>query len=337
MRKKESLEEKVFKTIKRNKLIEKDEKIIVGVSGGPDSLSLLKILYDIKNNISKYGLTYKIIVAHINHQIRKEANEEEKFVKEICKKYNIEFYSKRIDIKKVANNNKIGTEEAGRKIRYEFFEQIGIKTNAQKIAIAHNKNDNVETIIMNALRGASISGLKGIQPSNGKIIRPLIECSRDEIEEFCREFNLNPKIDKTNFENIYTRNKIRNIVIPYIKKEFNSNIIETLNRLSYTVRKEDSFIEKIVIEEFNKLKIEEEEKKITLDLKKFNELHEVIKARLLLYTITKVLGTSQGIYQIHIEDMIKLCSKNIGNKYLTPNKNIKIFIKKQKIHITAQN
>ena len=160
----------------------------------------------------------------------------------------------------MANNNKIGTEEAGRKIRYEFFEQIGIKTNAQKIAIAHNKNDNVETIIMNALRGASISGLKGIQPSNGKIIRPLIECSRDEIEEFCREFNLNPKIDKTNFENIYTRNKIRNIVIPYIKKEFNSNIIETLNRLSYTVRKEDSFIEKIVIEEFNKLKIKEEEK-----------------------------------------------------------------------------
>ena len=189
--------------------------------------------------------------------IRKEAKEDEMYVKEFCEKKQIEFYSKSIDIKKIANNNKIGLEEAGRNARYEFFDEVAKKVQANKIAIAHNKNDNVETIIMHLLRGSGMLGLKGIEPIRGKIIRPLIDCERIEIEKYCDEEMLNPKIDKTNSENIYTRNKIRNIVIPYIQREFNSNILETITRLSSLIKEEDEYINKQTVNVYNSILVKE--------------------------------------------------------------------------------
>ena len=121
---------------------------------------------------------------------------------------------------------KIGTEEAGRKLRYSFFEEVAQKTNANKIVTAHNANDNSETVLMNLIRGTGTSGLKGIEAKrDNKYIRPLIECTRKEIEEYCEQNKLEPKQDKSNSENIYTRNKIRNILIPLIENEFNPNII----------------------------------------------------------------------------------------------------------------
>ena len=229
----------------------------------------------------------------------------------------------------------MGLEEAGRKLRYEFFDEILEKENANKIAIAHNKNDKAETIIMNILRGSGISGLKGIEPiRDNKYIRPIIECERAEIEKYAEENNLNPRIDKTNFENDCTRNKIRNIVLPYVKKEFNSNIIETMSRLSEVATETDEFIQKQVVQTYNEIKIEETSKEIVLDLKKFNTKDILIRKRLLIYTISKVLGNAQNVEKINIEDIIKMCEKNIGNKYLKPNRNIKVLVNKGKIHFT---
>lgn len=144
---------------------------------------------------------------------------------------------------------------------------------------------------MNILRGTGVSGLKGIEPiKNNKYIRPLINCKREEIENYCEKNNLNPRIDKTNFENVYTRNKVRNIVIPYIKKEFNSNIVETITRLSELVKEDDDFIQNIVKEKYNDLCLGEEEKEIILNLKKFNLEEKVIKSKILLYTITRLMA-----------------------------------------------
>ena len=328
------MEEKVLRTIKKFNLIEDRDKIVLAVSGGPDSISMLNIL----NNFKKEKiLNFDFCVAHVNHMIRKEAKEDEMFVKAYCEKNDISFYSKSIDVKKLANNNKIGTEEAGRNARYEFFDEILRKTNSDRIAIAHNKNDKAETIIMNILRGSGISGLKGIEAKRGKYIRPLIECERFEIEKYCEEKNLKPRIDKTNFENIYTRNKIRNVVIPYIEKEFNPNIIETLNRLSEVVSDEENYIEKLVLNKFKEILISERENEIVLDLKEFNNEEKVIKSRIVLYTITRLFGTTKEIAKVHIDDIIKLCSNNIGNKYLTPNKNIKVLVKDHNIYFIKEN
>ncbi len=324
------MENKVLETIKKYKLIEEGDKIVVAVSGGPDSISMLDILLKLKK---RKKINCELIVAHINHMIREEATEDEQFVENFCKKNNIKCYIKRIDVPKYANNNKIGHEEAGRVVRYQFFDEIMKKESANKIAIAHNKNDKVETMIMNMLRGSGISGLRGIEITrDNKYIRPIIEIEREEIESYCEENNLKPRIDKTNFLNDCTRNKIRNIAIPYIKKEFNPNFIETMNRLSDVIVEEDNFMKKITEENYNKIKISEKSNEIILDLKLFNKEEEIIRKRLILYTIAKSLGNTQNVEKINIEDIIKLCSNNIGNKYLMPNKNIKVKIQKGKIY-----
>lgn len=331
------MKQKVFETIKKYNLIKQTDKLILAVSGGPDSIAMLDILYNLKleNELMK---NIDFIVCHVNHMIREEAEEDEKFVKNFCAKINIPFFSKKINIPEISKIEKKGLEEIARIERYKFFDEIMQKTGANKIAIAHNKNDKIETIIMNFLRGSGSSGLIGIEPiKNQKYIRPLIECERTEIEEYCIKRNLQPKIDKTNFDNHYTRNKIRNVVIPYIKEEFNPNIINTIDRLSDLIKEEEEYIENQVINVYNQILINEKnEKQIILDLKKFNLQEKVIKSRILLYTITRLLGTSKGIEKIHIEDIIKLCKNNIGNKYLTPNKNLKILVKNGQIYFINQ-
>lgn len=325
------MKDKVIETIKKYELIQAKDKIVLGVSGGPDSITMLDILRQIREEFD-----FEIVVTHINHMIRKEAIQDEEYVKKYCEKNNIKCFVKRIDVIDIANNKKIGTEEAGRLVRYEFFDEVLKQTGSNKIAIAHNKNDKIETIIMHVLRGSGLSGLKGIEPIRGNIIRPLIECEREEIEKYCDENRLEPRIDKTNFENDYTRNKIRNIVIPYIEKELNPNIIETIDRLSEVIKKEDRYLEKVALDVYDKILIKQEPGQIMLELKGFNEQDEVIKSRIILYTVKKLFGSSQGIEKIHINDIIKLCNNNIGNKYLTPNKKIKILVKDKKIFFMAQ-
>ena len=327
------MKEEVLKTIKKYNLIESGDKLVLGVSGGPDSISMLNVLREIDED-ETIDLKFQIVVSHINHNIRKEAKEDEEFVKKYCDENNIKFFSKSIDVEKIANNSKIGIEEAGRKVRYEFFDEVLKETNSNKIAIAHNKNDKVETMIMNVLRGSGLLGLKGIEPKRGKYIRPLIEIEREKIEEYCEEKNLNPRIDKTNFDNTYSRNKVRNVVIPYIKQEFNPNIIKTLDRLSELVKEEDTYVEKQVEKAYKEIFIEENNEEIILNLKKFNNYEKVIKSRIVLYTITRLFGSSKGIEKIHIDDILKLCKNNIGNKFLTPNKNLKVLVKNHKIYFS---
>ena len=327
------MKQKIIETIKKYNLINSGDKIVLGVSGGPDSIAMLDILNQLKDEMN-----FEIYVVHVNHNIRgKDADEDEEYVKKYCEKYNIKCFSKKIDVPTIAKTKKIGTEEAGRKVRYEYFEEILKETKSNKIAIAHNKNDKVETIIMHLLRGSGISGLRGIEPiREEKFIKPLIECDRQEIENYCKENNLQPRIDKTNFENEYTRNKIRNIVIPYIKKEFNPNIINTMDRLSLVIEEEDKYLEKVTTDIFDKLKIKEEKGLLVLNLKGFNNQETVIKKRLILYSINKTIGNAQNIEKVNIDDIIKLCEKNIGNKYLMPNKNIKILVNKNQIFFEAK-
>ena len=320
---------RILKFIRENNLIETNDKVILGVSGGPDSMCMLDNLRIIKE---EKLINFEIIVAHINHLIREEATEDEQYVENYCNKYNIKCFLKRADVKKIADTNKMGLEEAGRMVRYDFFEEILKKEKANKIGIAHNKNDKAETIIMNLLRGSGLTGLKGIEPKReNKYIRPILNLERDEIENYCKENDLEPRIDKTNFINDCTRNKIRNIVIPYIKQEFNPNILENLNRLSIIISEEDLFIQHFIENIFNEILIEDNENTIILNLKEFNRQEKVVKKRIIIYSINKILGTTQNIEMINIEDLIKLCSNNIGNKYLKPNKNIKVLINKGKI------
>lgn len=319
--------EKVKETIKNRNLIQKEDKIVVGVSGGPDSMCLLHILLNLKKE-----LDFNIYVAHINHGIREEAIVDAEYVRNFCKNNDIEFYLKEENVTKISKMEKLSVEEAGRKVRYDFFEEVLVNVKGTKIATAHTASDNAETVLMNLIRGTGTSGLKGITAiRDDKYIRPLIECERKEIEEYCKTYNLNPRHDKTNDENTYTRNKIRNILIPFIEKEFNPSFVSSLNRLSEIVSTENEYLDGITDKIYEEILMKKEEDKIILDLKKFNMQNIAIKNRLILYTVTKLFGSSKGIEKVHIKDIIELCERNIGNKFLIPNKKIKILVKNKKI------
>ncbi|MDR0978757.1 MAG: tRNA lysidine(34) synthetase TilS [Lachnospiraceae bacterium] len=323
--------EQIEKTIKQNSLIDKKDKIVIGVSGGPDSMCLLHFL-----NAKKDEYQIEIFVAHINHKIREEADSDEEYVKNYCEKYKIPVFVIRIDIKKYAKEKKCGEEEAGRIARYEFFDEVLNKTGSNKIATAHNNNDKVETVIMNIIRGSGIRGLIGIEAiRDKKYIRPLIDCKREDIENYCNSNKLNPRIDKTNTENIYARNKIRNVVIPYIKQEFNPSIISAVTKLSNIAKEEDEYINKITEIEYTKIQEKTDKNTIVLDLKMFNKEEQIIKSRIILLSFEKLGVSKNEIEKTNIEDIIKMCEKNIGNKYLIPKKGTKVAVKSGQIIITG--
>ena len=316
---------KVKNTIEKYNLINSSDKIVVGVSGGPDSISLLDILYK---------LDYNIVVCHVNHGLRENANVDEEFVKNFCNEKNIPCYVKHIDLKDKDELNGLSTEEAGRKARYEFFFEISSSENATKIATAHTLNDSVETVLLNEFRGSGVSGLKGIPPFSGNIVRPLIECTRKEVEEYCLVNSLNPRHDESNDETLYTRNKVRLELIPYIESNINSNAINTIYRLSQIVSEEESFVNMEVQKAYDEILTSfEPNNEVVLNLKKFNYLHLFIRKKIILKSIYNVLGNAKDIEKVHIDDIVKMCENNVGGKYLTPNKNIKVSIQNHKIFV----
>lgn len=304
-----NMREKVINTIEKYNMIERGDRIIVGFSGGPDSVSLLHVLNSIKE---LYDI--KLYAVHINHMIRgDEALRDEEYAKSFAKSLGIPFYIKREGVLEFADKNKMSSEEAGRFIRYSFFDETAKRVGANKIALAHNMNDQAETMIMRFIRGAGIGGLSGIKPvRDGRYIRPIIECSRDEIEEYCRENNLNPVIDSTNKESIYIRNRIRLEVIPYIKKYFNPNIVESLYKTSEVLRDEDEYINYAAAHEYERIRAE---KGIYID--KFNLLHIAIKRRIIRELIKTVKGNLNGIESKHVEECIELIKKGVTGKSIS--------------------
>ena len=314
--------EKVKETIKKYNLIDKDEKILVGVSGGPDSIALVTILHK---------LGYNLCVAHINHGLRENAILDEEYVLEYCKKINIPCFIKKANLNE--NSENMSIEEAGRKIRYDFFNEILMQENCTKIATAHNSNDNAETIIMNMIRGSGLSGLKGIEPKRNNIIRPLIKISRKEIIKYCEENQITPRHDESNDETIFTRNKVRLELIPYIEKNINSNVINNINRMSEIISDEEKFISNQTEKAYKEIILKETNEKLVCNLKIFNKLDIVLKRRIILKLIIKILGNAKDIEKVHVDDIVKLCENNVGGKYLTPNKNIKLLIIKGKLEV----
>ena len=307
--------ESVLKTIRANNMFNKGDKVIVAVSGGPDSICLLHILYALKDE-----LQITLYVAHVNHCLRgEESDEDELYVEEFCRNLNIEFRSKKVDINKVVKTKKVSSETAGREARYEFFYDLKKEFKAQKVAIAHNANDQAETILMRIMRGTGMEGLMGIRSVRDKIfVRPLIECTREEIEKYCSNNNLNPRIDKTNLEPIYARNKIRVQLIPYIEKNFNENIIEGLNRLSNIIKVDNDYLEDITKEKYKKY-CDINKEKVIISKEAFLE-HEAIITRIIRLALYDVSSNLYNFERIHIYDILSIQRHSTGKMIMLPNR-----------------
>lgn len=302
--------EKVNQTIINYQMIEANDSILVGVSGGVDSVVLLDILVKLR---PVYNLT--IFVAHLNHGLRgKVADEDEAFVVNLAEKYNVKVYTKKEDMLAYADANKISSEEAGRVLRYAFFDEIMQRENIQKIAIAHNKNDQAETILMRIMRGTGLDGIVGIKPVNGRIIRPLLFCSRAEIEAFESTEKLNHREDDTNKENIYTRNTIRNQLIPQLENLYNPNLVEGLSRMGQLLADDLEIIENQLEEILQKIAFQRQEKMVSFNRRVFLDLSLGLKRRVLRHAIQSIQGDLVNIEEKHIHNMIQLISQGKTGK-----------------------
>lgn len=237
--------DKVRNTIIKHRLINRGERVLVALSGGSDSVSMLNILIALSKE-----MYFSVCAAHLNHNIRAEAGEDERFVRELCSSYGIDCFVKSVDVTAYAKERSISTELAGREIRYAFFEELRGEKGIDKIATAHNKNDSAESILLHLIRGCGIDGLSGISPQrDNHIIRPIIDLCKSEIEEYCKANSLKYVVDKTNFKTDYTRNKIRLLLMPVIEKEINPNFVNTVteNADIFTEASEflDSYSEKV--------------------------------------------------------------------------------------------
>ncbi len=229
---------KVIRTVERFDMLPSGGCVIAALSGGADSVAMFHCLISIKE---KYNLN--LAAAHLNHQLRgEEADRDEGFCKILCKKYNIPFYVRHRDIARLARERKISEELCGREERYSFFEELAQSLDA-RVATAHTASDNAETLIFNLTRGASLTGARGIPAKRGRYIRPLISCTRNEIEAYCRENGLDYVTDSTNLSDDYTRNKIRHNVIPALR-ELNPRLEEALLRFCDSVNTADEYIER---------------------------------------------------------------------------------------------
>ena len=324
--------EKVLGTINKYNLIEDGDKIVLGLSGGPDSVCLLHILYRLKEI-----LNIEVYAAHLNHQIRGiEAQKDALYISQVCEDLGITSFVKSMDVPKYCKESGLSIEEGARKLRYEMFEEIKQKTKANKIAIGHNLNDQAETILMRVMRGTGLQGLRGIAYiRDNEIIRPILDIERSEIEAYCEEHELNPRIDKTNLETIYTRNKIRLELIPYMKDKFNPSVIESIVRMSNNLKIDSDYIEQEAEAKFKEVSTLNDDF-VEINLQKYTNLHNAIKVRVLRNGIKHILGDTNFIDQRHIEDIMELEDEIKINKMITLPRGIFAYRRKNIIRLTTK-
>ncbi len=310
-----SLLQKVTKTVSEFDMIHKNDSVLVGVSGGADSVALLHILNEIA---SKY--TLRLGIVHLNHSLReKESDDDACFVRSLSEKLHLPCFIEKKDVIKYKVEHGLSIEEAGRQMRYAFFEDIAEKQGFNKIALGHTADDNAELVLMYIMRGSGSLGISGIPPlrwglkNNLLIIRPLIKILRSEIEDYISSKCLLHVVDKSNIDEKYLRNRIRHRLIPDLKNNYNPKIVETLNRLASIIRSENEWMETELTSVLKKLIITEEADRIVCSVSGIKVLGPAEKKRIIRSAILKVKKDLRRIALAHIELVSTQLESNSDN------------------------
>jgi len=290
-------------TIKAHRMIEPGDSVLIGVSGGPDSVALFHIMLSLAQRFS-----LRVGVAHLNHCLRqKDSDDDAEFVASFARKLDLPCYIKKEDVRKYRHEKKLSLEEAARIVRYRFFESIAEKYMFNKIALGHNADDNAELVLMYLLRGSGPLGISGIPPvRNGKIIRPLIKLTKSEKIEFLAVNELKFVLDKSNNDQRYLRNRIRHHLIPHLKSSYNKRIVVTINRFASIIRSEEEWIDDLINPIFNKSVLAAENNSVTLSISLINKLHIAAQRRVIRRAIAEIKGNLRRITFSHIDSVISL-------------------------------
>jgi tRNA(Ile)-lysidine synthase len=303
------IKERFKKNLRNKNLISNNNRLLLGVSGGPDSLTMLNLFISIKDEFN-----LKLIVFHLNHLFRKEADKEAEYVRKICAKKDVKAIIKTHDVPKYVENNNLSPEEGARKIRFKYLKEIFQKEDIDKIGLAHNKDDLVETVLLNIFRGSGMRGLKGIDDNitldGMDIIHPLLIFFRSEIIDYCNSNDLEPVYDPSNKSDLYSRNRIRNNILPLIEDQINPNVKQVITRMTETVKEDYNFIKQYSDNKFKELLIEKNEQKYILDLNKMKRLHPTLIKRIINITLKKLKGNIDNFYYKHYNDIISFIESN---------------------------
>ena len=300
--------EKVFQTIQKQKLIDWNDNVVAGVSGGPDSVCLLHVLFCLKERLGIRGLA----AVHVNHMYRgQEALRDEAYTRDFCQSLGIPCYVYRKDILAISRREKISGEEAGRKVRYEAFREVlRAMGGAGKIAVAHHGDDQAETILMRIIRGTGIDGLGGMAyKREDQVIRPLLDLRRREIEAYCREKALSFVTDHTNLQPIYTRNRIRLELLPMIENITETDFCQSLNHLGKVAREDRDFIQGFVQQVLQEGRREQDQRggeRIVFSLACLRKLHPSVRKRVFLAALSE-LGLEEGAGSSHLAQAESIC------------------------------
>lgn len=295
--------------MQKHAMVKPGDLVILGVSGGPDSMALLYIM----KQLASQG-NFLIAAAHLNHCLREEADQEEHFVKSYCQQWQVPFYSRKAKITEVAAQRRQSLEEAGRDERYRFFRELQAELGAASIATAHHEDDAAETVMHHLIRGSGLKGLRGILPVSQGIIRPLLCANRCQIERFLDDNSIKYCTDLSNFESVYMRNRIRHELIPFLKKEFNPRIVEALNQLAEIVREENAAIEMETERMWAGLAAEKPSG-VAMDVAKLNDLPRAYQRRLVLKALSLV--ADEGGWRLKdVDYVLSLLNKPGSDKRL---------------------
>ncbi|RMG67618.1 MAG: tRNA lysidine(34) synthetase TilS [Nitrospirae bacterium] len=289
----------VEETVKKYYMLYGGERVLVALSGGPDSVCLLHLLCRMRQN---WRLSLSAL--YIDHGLRENTSDEIEFCSKLCKELGVDFLSLSIDVRGYASDMGLSIQEAARILRYRALEEEAIRQDADRIATGHHADDQAETLLIRLLRGTGPIGLAGIPPVRGKIIRPLIELQRWMIEDYLREQGLRYLIDPSNLKKDYLRNRIRHELMPILKR-YNPRVVSTLLRTSQILREENDFINIQVTKALMRLISRKDDERVELFLTPMENLDRVILRRALLVVINEVRGL-RGISSEHIEQIIDL-------------------------------
>lgn len=292
---------KVEETIRKYRLLERGDRVLIAYSGGADSTALLSLLGELRKE-----WMLELFLAYFNHRLRQRAEEDEKFVRRVSGEYSLPLFVGAENVRSYARSKSLNLEEAGRELRYSFLKKTAEECGASKIATAHTMTDQAETFLMRLMRGSGAKGLGGIYPEvEGKIIRPLIQVEREEIKAYLAQRKLGYCVDESNFDRRFLRNRVRLELIPYLQKRFEPKIIRHLSRLASILREEEDLLERIGEERVKKAFIPENDQ-ILLDMKFLSSLPLALKWRVLRQYIHKLKGDLRGISFSDVESILKL-------------------------------
>jgi tRNA(Ile)-lysidine synthase len=292
---------KIKKTIKKYNLIQEGDKILIAYSGGADSTGLLVLLWELRK---EWAL--KLALAHFNHRLRRRADEDERFVREVSREYSLPVFLGRKDIRSYARSKSLNLEEAGRQLRYAFLEKTAKKWGASKIATGHTMTDQAETLLMRLLRGSGTRGLGGIYPVvEGMIIRPLLQVKREEIEAYLSKHKIPYRIDESNFDRRFFRNRIRLELIPCLQEKYEPRIVNHLSHTASILQEEDDLLEKIGKKKADRALLKKNNR-ILLDKGFLSSLPLALRRRVLRNFISKVKGDLRGISFSDVEAVLEL-------------------------------